>query len=261
MRPREDRSRLRSTLIGSMALLAGAALTFAPPPPARAQSIVLDPTNLVQNIIAAIQNITEVAQQVQQLTNEATQITNQIQQLQDMVNQAAQIGSPTWGQVQSTIAALANAVNIGQSLAYSLPNIQAQFQAQFPGYVAPTDWNTQYQQWSQTTLDTLNGTLRSAGMNAGDFNNVQAALDSLQSANDSATGRNELMQVANSLASLQVEEMAKFRQLLALDINAQNVWKAHATNSDAASEAALQQFIGTPASVSDPRSQPGFGNY
>ena len=82
MRPREDRSpsRLRSTLIALLALLAGAALTLAPQPPARAQSIVLDPTNLVQNIIAAIQNITEVAQQVQQLTNEATQITNQIQQ-------------------------------------------------------------------------------------------------------------------------------------------------------------------------------------
>jgi P-type conjugative transfer protein TrbJ len=242
----------RSAAIPTVALLAAIAVALAPEKPARAQLVVMDPVNLVQNIVSAIQSITEVAQQVQQLTNEATQITNQIQQLQDMANQAAQIGSPSWGQVQSTIAALANAVNIGQSLAYSLPNIQAQFQGQFPGYVAPTDWNTQYQAWSQTTLDTLNGTLRSAGMNAGDFGSVQSALDSLQSANDSATGRNELMQVANSLASLQVEEMAKFRQLLALEINAQNVWKAHGTNSDAASEAALQQFIGAPGTVNNP---------
>ncbi|MGH7286943.1 MAG: hypothetical protein ACREI8_02875, partial [Myxococcota bacterium] len=83
----------------------------------------------------------------------------------------------------------------------------------------------------------------------------------LRSANDSASGRNELMQVANSLASLQVAEMTKMRQLLALEINAQNVWKANATNTSAASEAALQKFIGTPPSVSDPRSQTGFSNY
>jgi P-type conjugative transfer protein TrbJ len=120
--------------------------------------------------------------------------------------------------------------------------------------VAPTDWNSQYQQWSQTTLDTLNGTLRSAGLNIGDFNSVDSALGALRSANDSATGRNELLQVANSLASLQVAEMTKMRQLLALEINAQNVWKANATNTSAAAEAALQQFIGTPAAVSNPAS-------
>ena len=254
MHPRRAPTRRRQALAASIALLAGGVLILAPQPPARAQALVLDPVNLVQNIISAIQSITEVAQQVQQLTNEATQIANQIQQLQDMANQAAQIGSPSWGQVQGTIAALANAVKIGQSLAYSLPNFQARFQTQFPGYVAPTNWTLQYQQWSQTTLDTLNGTLRSAGMNAGDFNSVQAALGSLQSANNGATGRNELMQVANSLASLQVEEMTKLRQLLALEINAQNVWQAHATNSKASAEAALQQFIGTPGPVANPAS-------
>lgn len=230
--------------------------------PERAEAfVVIDPTNLVQNILSAIQSITEVAQQVQQLSNEITQITNQIQQLQDMANQARQLGSPTWGNVQSQIAALANAVQIGQSLAYSLPNIQTQFQTQFPGYVAPTNWQTQYQQWSQTTLDTLNGTLRSAGLNTGDVSNVQAGLDVLKSANNSANGRNELLQVANSLASLQVEEFTKMRQLLALEINAQTVWTAQRTNNDAAGEAAMQDFIGTPTPVVDPRAQPGFNNF
>lgn len=261
MRRRRDRSRLQPALTTALALLAGGALTLAPQPPARAQSIVLDPTNLVQNIIAAVQNITEVAQQVQQLTNEATQIANQIQQLQDMANQASQLGSPTWGQVQAWINNLATAAQIGNSLVYNMPNIAGQLQTQFPGYVSPTNWNTQYQQWSTTTLDTLRGTLQSAGLNISDVNTVDAALQTLRSANDSATGRNELMQVANSLASLQVEEMAKVRQLLALEINARNVWATSQTNSDAAGEAALEQFIGTPASAVDPRSQPGFSNF
>jgi P-type conjugative transfer protein TrbJ len=245
----------------ALALLALALVALAPRPAARAQSIVLDPTNLVQNIIAAIQNIIEVAQQVQQITNEVTQITNQIQQLQDMANQASQLGSPTWGEVQAWIEKLANAAEIGDSLVYSMPDIAGQLHRQFPGYVSPNDWNAQYEQWSTTTLDTLRGTLHSAGLNVSDVDTVDAALGSLRSANDSATGRNELMQVANSLASLQVEEMAKVRQLLALEINARNVWAASQTNNDAAGEAALQQFIGTPGTAVDPRSQPGFGDF
>ncbi len=247
----------RSALATALAL----SLVVLPAPHTRAQMVVLDPVNLIENIISAIQNIYAVAQQVEQLSNEATQISNQVQQLRDMANQASTIGSPEWGQVQSAIAALTNAVHIGQSIAYDLPNLQAQFQTQFPGYVAPTDWNQQSKQWSRSTLDTLNGTLRSAGLNIGDFKDVDSALGALRSANDSASGRNELMQVANSLASLQVAEMTKMRQLLALEINAQNVWKANATSSTAASEAALQRFIGTPSNVSDPRSQSGFGNY
>jgi len=243
-------SRRRRT--GALAIALALSLVVAPAPRTQAQMVVLDPVNLIENIISAIQNIYAVAQQVQQLTNEATQISNQVQQLRDMANQASQLGSPEWGQVQSAIAALTNAVHIGQSIAYDLPNLQAQFQTQFPGYVPPTNWNTQYQQLSRSTLDTLNGTLRSAGLNIGDFNSVDAALSSLRSANDSASGRNELMQVANSLASLQVAEMTKMRQLLALEINAQNVWKANATSTSAASEAALQQFIGTSGTVSNP---------
>ena len=235
-----------------VALVIALALIALPTPHARAQMVVLDPINLVENIISAIQNIYGVAQQVEQLSNEATQISNQVQQLRDLAKQASTLRSSEWGQVESAIAALSNAVHIGQSIAYDLPNLEDQFRTRFPGYVPPTNWNTQAKDWSRSTLDTLNGTLRSAGLNVGDARSVDAALGALRSANDSANGRNELMQVANSLASLQVAEMTKLRQLLALEIDAQNVWRANATNSSAASEAALQRFIGSSGSVANP---------
>ena len=62
----------RSAAIPTVALLAAIAVALAPEKPARAQLVVMDPVNLVQNIVSAIQSITEVAQQVQQLTNEAS---------------------------------------------------------------------------------------------------------------------------------------------------------------------------------------------
>jgi P-type conjugative transfer protein TrbJ len=246
------RTSARNIVLAIAGIAAASSIAMFPEKSARAQLMVLDPVNLVENIISAIQNISSVAQQVEQLNHEATQIYNQVQQLRDMANQASLRGAPTWGDVQAWIDHLAVAAQIGNSLVYNMPNIADQLQKQFPGYVSPTDWNTQYQQWSTTTLDTLRGTLRSAGMNVGDVHSVEGALQTLRSANDSASGRNELMQVANSLASLQVAEMAKVRQLLALEINAANVWKANSTNASAASEAAFQQFIGAPASVANP---------
>ncbi len=242
----------RQLAILGIALVVATAVALASQKPARAQAIVLDPVNLVQNIVSAIQSITEVAQQVNQLTNEATQIANQISMLQDMANQGSQLGSPSWGQVQAMITNLGAAAQIGQSLVYNMPGVANQLQTQYPGYVSPTNWNTQYQQWSTTALDTMRGTLQSAGLNIGDVNSVEAALSTLQSANNNATGRNELMQVANSLASLQVEEFTKLRQLMALEINARTVHATSDTNNKAASEAALQQFLGAPGSVSNP---------
>ena len=103
------RLRPRQLLITGAAVVAATAIALAPQRAARAQLAVIDPTNLVQNIISAIQSITEVAQQVEQLSNEASQIVNQVSMLQDMANQASQLGSPTWGQVEAWINNLAAA--------------------------------------------------------------------------------------------------------------------------------------------------------
>ena len=203
-------SRQRLSAVAA-ALVCISALWLTPPRPAQAIP-VFDITNLVQNIVSAIQGILEVSQQVTQLSNEATQIANDIRMLQDFANQARMIGSPSWGQVQASINALATAAQVGNALIYNMPGIAGQMQTQFPGYQAPVNWNTEYQQYATTTIDTMRGTLESAGLNISDVNSVESALNALRSANNGATGSNELAQVANSLASLEIAELTKMRQ-------------------------------------------------
>lgn len=246
----------------------------------QAQSIVMDLTNLVQNTISAVQEIaavsnqgTQLANDVTKITNQATQIVHQVEQianqvqqieyllaqLEEIQRQAEQSGSLSWGQVRTTMDALVTATRIGDALVYSLGDVAGAFETAYPGYVPPTDWNAAQEQWSRTTMDTLRGALNSAGMNLRDIKTVEAALQSLEAANNGATGRNELIEVGNSLASLQVQEMAKLRQLMALEINAQTVWAGSQVNREAASDAALERFIGTVPSAGDPRTAPGFG--
>jgi len=109
-------------------------------------------------------------------------------------------------------------------------------------------------------LDTLRGTLASAGRNVADASSVQAGLDSLRSANDSAQGRLEALQVGNQIASLQVEEMAKLRQLFATQINAQNAYLGAQEAKAAGAAAAFDAWVGNaPTTIPVSRPDEGLG--
>ncbi|MCP5057558.1 MAG: P-type conjugative transfer protein TrbJ [bacterium] len=236
-----------------------------PPRASQSQAIVLDLTNLVQNILIAVEQTLSVAEEVQMVANQGTQILQQVQQLQNeldmlqnMVVNTTPAGTVAWGDVQRALSSLGRTVQIGLSIPYTLGNVDSVFQSRFPGFVPPTDWAAEYDSWSTTALDTLRGTLASAGQNVADAPSVQAALNRLRSANDSAQGRLEALQVGNQIASLQVEEAAKLRQLFAAQINAQNTYLGAQEAKAAGSAAAFNAWIGN-GSMVVPVSRPSQG--
>jgi P-type conjugative transfer protein TrbJ len=243
----------------AVGLLAGE-LVFARE--ASANVPVIDVTNLAQNILSAVNAVKSVAQQAQQLSNDSEMIMQNVQQLQQLVGilqdlqRNSQPGSPlAWGSVDTALQALGESMRIGQSISYDLSHLSDEFEARFPGYVAPHDWSTAYRQWSQTALDTLRGALVSAGQNVADAPSIEASLDALRLANTSAAGRLQAIQVGNELASLEISEMAKLRQLVAAQITSQNTYAASLESRRAGADAALSQFLGTgagPAPVSRP---------
>jgi len=240
-------------------------LIWLPPRTSHSQAVVFDPTNLVQNIVAAVQQTLSVAQEVQMVVNQGTQIVQQVQQLQNelqmlqnMLLNTTPAGTVAWGDVQTALNSLGQAVQIGLSIPYTLGNVGSVFQSRFPGYVPPTDWPAEYDSWSTSVLDTLRGTLASAGLNVADAPSVQAALDRLRSANDAAQGRMEALQVGNQIASLQVEEVAKLRQLFAAQINAQNAYLGAQEAKAAGSAAAFDAWVAN-APIAIPVSRPNEG--
>ena len=146
------------------------------------------------------------------------------------------------------------------SIPYTLSDVADVFEGRFPGYVAPTDWPTAYDSWSTSALDTLRGALASAGRNVADAPSVQAALDALRSSNDSAQGRLEALQIGNQIASLQVEEMTKLRQLFAAQINGQNAYLGAQEAKAAGSAAAFDTWVGNaPRAIPVSRASEGLG--
>lgn len=231
------------------------------------QSIVLDPTNLVQNITTAVQQTLSVAQEVQMVANQSTQIVQQIRQLenelqmlQNMLVNTTPGGTVAWGDVQGALESLNDAIQIGLSIPSTLSNVASVFESRFPGYEPPTDWNAAYDSWSTSVIDTLRGTLAAAGQNVADAPSVQAALDRLRVANDGAQGRLEALQVGNQIASLQVEEVGKLRQLFAAQINAQNAYLGAQEAKAAGSAAAFDAWVANaPAMIPVSRPNEGLG--
>ena len=216
----------------------------------RGALVVTDFGNLVENVISAAESIESVAQQGTQLANEAESLSHEVTQIQELVSilkdlQQNSTGGITaaWSEVDDTLGALSRAIRVGDAISYDLGDLSSEFQKRFPGYTAPTDWNQSYRKWSTSSLDTLRGTLLSAGRNVGDAPTVQGALDSLRSANESTNSRLEAIQLGNQLASLEIAEMTKLRQLVAAQITSQNTYAASEEARRAGADAAFSHFI------------------
>src|ERR1700688_3726214 len=101
--------------------------------PAAAQVVVFDPTNYVKNTLTELHTL-------QSTINQATQIANQLKQLAYEVQNAKNIPSGVWGQVQRDLSDLGQIAKVGQSISYSDGALAAEFTRMYPGYAVPTDY-------------------------------------------------------------------------------------------------------------------------
>lgn len=198
--------------------------------------IVLDPTNLVENTISALKAIESVM-------NEVQMIANQIKQIENMVQNTRTYAGVWDREALPSLTRLGQIIDQEQAIAYAMAGMDRVFRERYPGYRPITDWAKTYDQWTRTTLDTLRGSLAAARLHADDFNDEQRRIQTLTALGDSATGRMQAIQVGNMLAAEQVQQLAKLRQLMMTQINAQNVYMANQTNRDAQRVAAQQEWV------------------
>lgn len=201
--------------------------------------VVFDPSNFGQNVLTATRMATSLA-------NEAEQIQNQLDQYQDMLTHGERITHPQWSEIKGLLNQLSHITAQGDALAYSMPDLDGMFKAAFPGYKAPTDWGSEYEAWTKNGLDTLKGVLKGLGIQHQEMASEQDRLQAIQSLSDGAVGRMQAIQAANMIASEQTQQMAKLRQIIMMQTNAQSVYYAHQINTDAAQEAKMQQWLQAP---------------
>ena len=228
-------TRLRPRVV-RVALLTALAFV-ATPVPTSGQLPVIDAANLVQNTLTALKTIESVI-------NEVQMIANQVRQLETMVQNTKGFSQGLWDtDAQPRLLRLGAVIDQEQAIAYTMANVDGLFRQRYPGYRPVTDWSSEYELWTRTTLDTLRGTLNSVRLHGEGFATEQGRIQALQAMSESAEGRMQALQVGNMMAAEQLQQLVQLRQLVMAQINAQNVYMAAQTNREAQRAATQSEWI------------------
>ncbi|HBN8200369.1 P-type conjugative transfer protein TrbJ [Klebsiella pneumoniae] len=197
------------------------------------------------------QQMFEYAEAVNTQLNTAQQLATQIQQYQNMVTQGLSLPNSIFGSIAADLQSVANIYTKSQALGRQIQNMDSQFNTQFPGFEsylnqaansAEAPARDRYQKWSEQGRDNVKAAMEAANLNTGTFESEDAQLARMVSRSQSAAGRMQAIQAGNEIASQNVQQLQKLRDLVATQINMQGNYMAQQGDRRAASEAAEQQF-------------------
>jgi type IV secretion system protein TrbJ len=183
----------------------------------------------------------------------------QVQQLADAIKNTTHGGPAALTNVANDLNQLANVVQGGQALAYSLGGQDAVFRTTFPGYqqvsgLPPSlgTYQSNYAVWAQTSLATTQGILRGVGLQGKLLATEQGVLSVLRTLSSSnLLDRNNAINLTGQLAAEQVAQLQKLRELQLEDMTSKAAYQGYVIQRQAASEAATQQFFNYTPEVSD----------
>lgn len=188
---------------------------------ADAQWVVVDPSNLAQNV-------RQVIQSVQQINNQREQITFQIQALRKLPN-------PNWREIATQVQQLDRLMQEGAALGYSIEALDREFQRTFPGDRAEVN-NLQIpvaqREQALRTLGTMRAALNVLQSQSRDFQAGQRRLADIKASMSGIRGTQEALELQGTIDAFLAEEVGLLRQAIATQTNVQAVYNAYVVNRE-----------------------------
>jgi P-type conjugative transfer protein TrbJ len=206
----------------------------------------------VTQLLNHVQLLKQYLQQVQMVQNDLSRYANMLQNTHVLPNQLV-------GPVLQDLGQLAQVVQGGQALAYSMSNLNAQFANRFKGYNGaynPTTYYQNYENWSQTSLDTTFSTLRAMGLQGQQLQNSQSFLAAMRQRMTTPQGRLDAIQISTEVSEQQVEQLMMLRELMIVDLQSKQAYQAQQVQNEQAAAAGEQTFFGYRPWQSDGYSPP-----
>lgn len=189
------------------------------------------------------QQMFEYVEAVNTALSSAESLQTQIQQYQNMVTQGVSLPNSMWGSIAADLKGVVNIYNRSQALGRNIQNLDSQFNMQVPGwqqylneaansaqYPASQTMPDRYEKWSQQGRDNVKSAMEAANMNTSSFETEDAQLNRMVARSQSAAGRMQAIQAGNEIASQNVQQLQKLRDLVATQINLQGNYMAQEQN-------------------------------
>jgi len=203
------------------------------------------------------------AQQVMQYLKEAQTALNAVSMAQMMTREGIMLVKHPSTNILQDLSMLSTILVESQGLAGSMAQMDQQFRNTYapyninagpgaPGAIA--SYSAAYNNWAATTLKTINGSLNAAGYQGGMLQNEQAWMQQIQQMNQMPLGRDQSLQLGNSIATEEVAQMQSLRQLMIADMQSKAAYTAQQVNTQQAQQTAAQSGLTYTAPSADQRS-------
>ena len=191
-----------------LAVAAAALITALPV--AHAQWVVIDPTNLAQNLMTAANTLEQINNQIKQLQNQAQSLTNQAKNLTGLDFSAL-------NELRAALSATNRLIQQAQGLAFNVQQMETQFQQLYPESFSATVSSGQMvldarKRWTNS-LDALRTATKVQSQAVQNFTSDEATLTDLVNRSQSAVGALQATQATNQLLALQARQSIQAQQL------------------------------------------------
>jgi type IV secretion system protein TrbJ len=228
--------RLRAALLAGIAFLA----FWLPVVPLRADLIVFDPKNYVENVLTAARELQQINNEIQSLENEAQILINQARNLASMPYSAL-------SQLEASIQRTQQLLQQAQRIAYDVSTIDKVFTTTYPRTYPLSTSSQQLVSDAQTRWqNALAGFQDAMRVQAGAVQNLDSTrtqIDALISSSQSATGALQAAQSGNQLVALQTKQLADLTAVLAAIARAQSLEGARVVENQEQAKVQLSQFL------------------
>lgn len=196
------------------ALVAVSAIAFGIAQPAHAflgiGDIVLDPSNLAQNILTAANTLEQINNQIKQLQNQAQMLSNQAKNLTNLDFSAL-------GELRAALSATHQLIRQAQGLAFNVSQMEGEFKRLYPdAYSASISGNQMAldarKRWTNS-LEALRTVTKVQSQAVQNFASDERMLTDLVNRSQSAVGALQATQATNQLLALQARQSLQAQQL------------------------------------------------
>lgn len=211
-------------------------------PLAHAQWVVIDPSNLMQNMLTAARSLEQINNQIRQLQNEAQMLRNDERNLTGL-DYSALAG------LRASLAAVDRLIDRGQGLAFNVARFEAEFARDYPvAYTAATSDRQMALdvrlRWRHS-LEALRTATQVQAQAVENLATDERTLSELVDRSQSAVGALQATQATNQLLALHARQAIQAQQLQITQDRAAALEQARQVAAQERAREVGRRFLGT----------------
>jgi P-type conjugative transfer protein TrbJ len=211
----------------------------------KAQWVVVDPTNLVENIISALQNTQTVLNQITQISHEVQSLAYQSQNLHNM---PPSVSNNVIGQYTTQFGKLVTAMVSINGIAQNVAKLTGQYNATYPntalsqGPLSNANVMSQLTTWLGQSRSVYQGAYNTQAQVMASMPADTANVQTLLQTSGSSQGALDAIQTGNQINGQVAAQLMKMNSQMATTNQAQLNWIAQQTQMIAQAQAASQNL-------------------